>query len=76
MGRTEATGIANFLSPYSEPAYRERAISHAKVIGQHPQSFPDTHGSPQPSFSFTSGRWQLKPIGSSTHLLVETRNDA
>lgn len=46
LGRTGAAGIANFLSPYPEPAYRERALAHAKVIGQHPESFPDTHGSP------------------------------
>ena len=29
LGRTGATGIANFLSPYAEPVYRERALSHA-----------------------------------------------
>lgn len=46
MGRTGASGIANFLSPYDEPVYRERAMANAKVIGLHPQSFPDTHGSP------------------------------
>ena len=45
-GRTGAAGIANWLSPYSEPVYRERALAHAKVIGAHPESFPDTHGSP------------------------------
>lgn len=46
MGRTGAAGIANILSPYPDPAYRERALLHSKVIGEHPQSFPDTHGSP------------------------------
>jgi hypothetical protein len=46
MGRTGATGIASFLSPYTEAGYRERALAHAPVIGWHPQSFPDTHGSP------------------------------
>lgn len=54
MGRTGATGIANFLSPYSEPVYRERAMSHAKVIGLHPQSFPDTHGSPPMGMAYTA----------------------
>ncbi len=54
MGRTGATGIANFLSPYSEPVYRERALSHAKVIGLHPQSFPDTHGSPPMGMAYTA----------------------
>jgi hypothetical protein len=54
MGRTGATGIANFLSPYPGPAYRERASAHAKVIGQHPQSFPDTHGSPAMGMAYTA----------------------
>ena len=46
IGRTGAAGIANFLSPYAEPVYRERALLHSKLIGNHPQSFPDTHASP------------------------------
>ena len=47
MGRTGAAGIANFLSPYQDPKYRvQRALAHARVIGEHPESFPDTHGSP------------------------------
>lgn len=46
MGRTGAAGIANLLSPYPDPRYRQRALAHAKVIGAHPESFPDTHGSP------------------------------
>jgi hypothetical protein len=46
MGRTGAAGIANFLSPYPDSVYRERALAHSKMIGDHPQSFPDTHGSP------------------------------
>jgi len=53
MGRTGATGIANFLSPYPESVYRERALAHARVIGQHPQSFPDTHGSPAMGMAYT-----------------------
>lgn len=54
MGRTGAAGIANFLSPYPDPAYRERALLHSKVIGEHPQSFPDTHGSPAMGMCFTA----------------------
>lgn len=54
MGRTGAAGIANFLSPYPEPIYRERALSHAKVIGEHPQSFPDTHGSPPMGMAYAA----------------------
>ncbi len=46
MGRTGAAGIANLLSPWPEKVYRDRALRHALVIGEHPESFPDTHGSP------------------------------
>jgi alpha-galactosidase len=54
MGRTGAAAIANFLSPYDGNAYRERALSHARVIGAHPQSFPDTHGSPMMGMAYTA----------------------
>jgi hypothetical protein len=54
MGRTGAAAIANFLSPYDGNAYRERALSHARVIGAHPQSFPDTHGSPMMGITYTA----------------------
>lgn len=54
MGRTGAAGIANFLSPYAEPVYREQSLAHAKVIGQHPHSFPDTHGSPAMGMAYTA----------------------
>ncbi len=46
MGRTGAAALANSLAPYPEPVYRRRALAHAQVMGRHPQSFPDTHGSP------------------------------
>jgi Family of unknown function (DUF6288) len=45
-GRTGVAAIANWMSPYNEPAYATRAINHARFMGAHPQSFPDTHGSP------------------------------
>jgi hypothetical protein len=54
MGRTGAAGIANFLSPYEDTVYRERAMSHARVIGSHPQSFPDTHGSPPMGMAYAA----------------------
>lgn len=54
LGRTGAAGIANFLSPYDGAVYSERALSHAKVIGAHPQSFPDTHGSPMMGMAYTA----------------------
>ncbi len=45
-GRTGAAGLANWLSPYGDTRYSDRAMAHARVIGEHPESFPDTHGSP------------------------------
>ena len=41
-----AAGVANRLSPYGDERHSERALAHAHVIGTHPESFPDTHGSP------------------------------
>lgn len=54
MGRTGATAIANMLSPYPEPAYRQRALVHARVMGMHPESFPDTHASPMMGMVYQS----------------------
>ncbi len=54
MGRTGAAGIANALSPFKGRAYKERALLHARVIGQHPESFPDTHGSPIMGMGYTA----------------------
>ncbi|MGA0868586.1 MAG: DUF6288 domain-containing protein [Planctomycetota bacterium] len=45
-GRTGAAGLANWVSTYEDERYRSRAAKHAAVIGAHPESFPDTHGSP------------------------------
>lgn len=61
MGRTGAAGIASHLSPYAEPAYRERALLHARVIGEHPQSFPDTHGSPPMGMAYTALAANIDP---------------
>ncbi len=44
MGRTGASGIAHWLSPFD--GHRDVALRHAKLIGEQPESFPDTHGSP------------------------------
>jgi alpha-galactosidase len=54
MGRTGAAAIAYALSPHPDPAYRDRARLHATVIGRHPQSFPDTHGSPAMGMAYTA----------------------
>ena len=54
MGRTGVAGIANRLSPYDEPKYAKRARAHATIIGAHPESFPDTHGSPPMGMAFAA----------------------
>jgi hypothetical protein len=46
MGRTGAAGIALHLNPWPDAAIKSRARKHSLVIGEHPLSFPDTHGSP------------------------------
>ena len=61
MGRTGAAGIANFLCPYPDGDYRQRALLHSKVIGQHPQSFPDTHGSPPMGMAYAALTAHLDP---------------
>lgn len=45
-GRTGAAGVANALFPYEPGDHAGRAVAHARAIGEHPLSFPDTHGSP------------------------------
>jgi hypothetical protein len=54
MGRTGAAAIANAMSPYQDTAYGDSARWHASVIGAHPQSFPDTHGSPPMGMGYTA----------------------
>ena len=45
MGRTGAAAIAHALSPTS-PGYHDYAQKAAECIGNHPDTFSDTHGSP------------------------------
>jgi len=61
MGRTGAAGLANFLSPYPDARYRERALAHARIIGEHPQSFPDTHGSPIMGMGYAAAAASFDP---------------
>ena len=53
MGRTGAAGIACWMSPWKGD-YAERALQHARIIGEHPESFPDTHGSPTMGMAFAA----------------------
>jgi hypothetical protein len=61
MGRTGAAGIANFLSPYRDGDYAKQALRHSNVIGEHPQSFPDTHGSPPMGMAYEALAANIKP---------------
>jgi len=54
MGRTGAAALANALCPYGEPRFKKRALLHARVIGEHPETFPDTHGSPIMGMGYTA----------------------
>lgn len=46
MGRTGASALAHYLSPIGGRAYSDFAKLNANCIGNHPKTFPDTHGSP------------------------------
>ena len=46
VGRTGASALANYLSPYPDSRYLIDATMHTSLMGTHPESFPDTHGSP------------------------------
>ena len=61
MGRTGASGIAFALSPYKEKMYAERAMLNSQVIGKHPESFPDTHGSPPMGMAYAALAANLNP---------------
>ena len=61
MGRTGTAGLANLLSPYRDSVYRERTLSHARVIGDHPESFPDTHGSPTMGMGYAAAAANADP---------------
>jgi len=61
MGRTGAAGIANFLSPYADGPYRKQALLYSRVIGEHPQSFPDTHGSPVMGMAYAALAANIEP---------------
>lgn len=54
MGRTGASGIAHWMSPYKSREHREHATAHAAIIGRHPESFPDTHGSPMMGMAYAA----------------------
>lgn len=50
MGRTGASAIAHWMSPFKES--RKLARLQSSVMGEHPESFPDTHASPLQGMGF------------------------
>ena len=40
MGRTGASAVANFLSPYKEKKYRASALAHARAVARTPRDGP------------------------------------
>ena len=63
MGRTGASAIANHLSPFQGGAYRKRSLAHARIIAEHPESFPDTHGSPIMGMGYAAIAAFIEPDG-------------
>ncbi len=54
MGRTGAAALAHYLSPSGGKAYHDYAKRATKCIGDHPKTFPDTHGSPLLGMAWTA----------------------
>jgi hypothetical protein len=54
MGRTGASTLAHYLSPVGGAAYTDFARLNAGCIGDHPKTFPDTHGSPLLGMAWTA----------------------
>jgi len=54
MGRTGAAALAHYLSPSGGKEYRKYAKLAARCIGDHPKTFPDTHGSPILGMAWTA----------------------
>jgi tetratricopeptide (TPR) repeat protein len=61
MGRTGSAALANYLSPYDDKKYMQRAMLSVKCIGDHPKSFPDTHGCPPLGMVWTALAAHLHP---------------
>jgi hypothetical protein len=54
MGRTGAAALAHYLSPSGGKVYHDYAKLAAQCIGDHPKTFPDTHGSPLLGMAWTA----------------------
>jgi hypothetical protein len=54
LGRTGGAVLAHALSPSGGRAFRTYARRGARCIGEHPETFPDTHGSPILGMAWTA----------------------
>lgn len=54
MGRTGAAALAHYLSLTGGSSYRAYAKRAAQCIGDHPKTYPDTHGSPLLGMAWTA----------------------
>ncbi|MBM4013921.1 MAG: hypothetical protein FJ293_03025 [Planctomycetes bacterium] len=61
MGRTGASAIACHLAPFDVAKHRALAQRQTAVIGAHPESFPDTHGSPLMGMGYAALAANLEP---------------
>ena len=61
QGRTGASALAHWLSPYPDTKYRRRALACAEQIGANAASFPDTHGSPILGMGFAAAATAWSP---------------
>lgn len=61
MGRTGSAALANYLAPYDDRKYMKRAMLSTRCIGDHPKSFPDTHGCPPLGMVWTALAAHLNP---------------
>ena len=62
QGRGGAAAIANILSPFPDTKYRRRALGAIDQIGTHPESFPDTHGSPILGMGYAAAATSFVPV--------------
>lgn len=54
MGRTGTSALAHWLHPGNRQDFRTMALLHARCIGEHPDTFIDTHGCPLLGMAWTA----------------------
>ncbi len=61
MGRTGASAVAHYLYPLPNEGYKAFALHNARCIGEHPLTFPDTHGCPLLGMAWTAPGAAIDP---------------